>query len=120
MTNVSRMGLIKAVTAPAGRAFLENDPPPNVYDTLGLLVVPMRSQGAIVGTLGVFDWEFPDSLTQTEAEWLQTVADRTGVALEHAQLNSAAIYKLERLAAMPSLLLAIGSTHGLPPTLGGV
>jgi GAF domain-containing protein len=117
MTNVSRIGLIESVVAPAARAFLENNPPPKVYDTLGLLVVPMRSQGAIVGTLGVFDWEFPDSLTQTEAEWLQTVADRTGVALEHAQLNGAAIYRLERLAALRSVLLAIGSSQDLRLTL---
>src|SRR5258708_11017791 len=117
MTNVSRIGLIGSVVAPAARAFLENDPPPKVYDTPGLLVVPMRSQGCILLTLGVFDWEFPDSLTQTEAEWLQTVPDRTGVALEHAQLNSAAIYRLERLAALRSVLLAIGSSQDLPLTL---
>jgi GAF domain-containing protein/DNA-binding CsgD family transcriptional regulator len=117
MTNVSRTALIESVTTPPARAFLESDPPPKVYDTLGLLVVPMRSHGAIVGTLGVFDWEHPDSLTQAEVEWLQTVADRAGVALEHALLNTAAIYRLERLAALRSVLLAIGSSQDLRLTL---
>lgn len=117
MTNVSRIGLIESVTSPPARAYLEKNPPPKVYDTLGLLVVPMRSQGAIVGTLGVFDWEYADSLTQREAGWLQAVADRTGVALEHAQLHSAAIYRLERLAALRSVLLAIGSSQDLRLTL---
>ena len=117
MSNVSRNGLIDSVTTPAAHAFLEKDPPPKVYDTLGLLIVPMRSQGAIVGTLGVFDWKCPDSLTQAEVEWLQAVADRTGVALEHAQLNTAAIYRLERLAALRSVLLAIGSSQDLRLTL---
>ena len=59
--------------------------------TLGLLVVPMRSQGATVGTIGLFDWYRPDSLTDSDVEWVQAVADRTGVALEHAQLSAAAI-----------------------------
>ena len=117
MTNVSRIGLIESVAAPTARAFVENNPPPVLVDTLGLLVVPMRAQGAVVGTLGVFDWHCPDSLTQTEAEWLQAVADRTGVALEHAQLNTAAIYRLERLAALRSVLLAIGSSQDLRLTL---
>jgi GAF domain-containing protein/DNA-binding CsgD family transcriptional regulator len=117
MTNVSRIGLIESVAAPAAREFVENNPPPVLVDTLGLLVVPMRAQGGVVGTLGVFDWHCPDSLTEAEAEWLQVVADRTGAALEHAQLHAAAIYRLERLAALRSALLAIGSSQDLRLTL---
>lgn len=113
MTNVSRAGLIESVAVPAGRSFVENHPPPFMADTLCLLVVPMRSQGAIVGTLGVFDWLRPESLTPADATWLQAVADRTGLALEHAQLNTAAIHRLERLAALRSALLAIGSSQDL-------
>ncbi len=88
MTNVSRIGLIDSVTAPTARAFLESNPPPLIVDTLGFLVVPMRAQGAIVGTIAVFDWRCPDSLTDADVSWLQAVADRTGVALEHALLNT--------------------------------
>lgn len=113
MTNVSRIGLIESVAVPEARAFVENNPPPQMVDTLGLLVVPMRSQGAIVGSLGVFDWLCPESLTPADVRWLQAVADRTGLALEHALLNAAAIYRLERLGALRSVLLAIGSSQDL-------
>jgi GAF domain-containing protein len=117
MTNVSRLALIESVAAPAAREFLEKTPPPMVVDTLGLLVVPMRAQGAVVGTLGVFDWHRPESLTESDSEWLQAVADRTGLALEHAQLSTAAIYRLERLAALRSVLLATGSSQDVRLTL---
>jgi len=117
MANVSRAGLIDSVTAPSSRAFLESHPPPTVAETLGFLVVPMRAQGGTVGTIGVFDWKFPDSLTDSDMKWLQVVADRTGVALEHAQLNTAAIYRLDRLDALRSVLLAIGSSQDLRLTL---
>ena len=117
MSNVSRLGLIDSVTVPEARTFLENNPPPLVVDTLGLLVVPMRAQGAVIGTIAVFDWLCPDSLTDSDVQWLQAVADRTGVALEHALLNAAAIYRLERLAALRSVLLAIGSSQDLRLTL---
>jgi GAF domain-containing protein len=117
MANVSRAGLIDSVAPPAARAFLESHPSPIATDTHGLLVVPMRAQGGIVGTIGVFDWNRPDSLTNLEVEWVQAVADRTGVALEHALLNSAAIYRMERLAALRSVLLAIGSSQDLRLTL---
>src|ERR1700737_3436172 len=117
MANVSRAGLTDSVAGPAARAFLESHPSPIVTDTLGLLVVPMRSQGATVGTIGLFDWYGPDSLTDSDVEWVQAVADRTGVALEHAQLSAAAIYRMERLAALRSVLLAIGSSQDLRLTL---
>jgi len=117
MSNVSRLGLIDSVTTPAGHAFLDSTSFPIVADTLGLLVVPMRTQGAVIGTIGVFDWHSPESLTESDIQWLQAVADRTAVALEHALLNHAAIYRLERLAALRSVLLAIGSSQDLQLTL---
>jgi GAF domain-containing protein/DNA-binding CsgD family transcriptional regulator len=115
--NVSRAGLIDSVAVPAARAFLDTHPSPITTDTLGFLVVPMRAQGGTVGTIAIFDWHHPDSLTDSDVEWVQAVADHTGVALEHAQLNTAAIYRMERLAALRSVLLAIGSSQDLRLTL---
>lgn len=117
MTNVSRTGLTESLTTPEARAFLRDNPPPMLVDTLALLVVPMRVQGAVIGTIGVFDWHAPESLTDLDIVWMQAVANRTGVALEHALLNTAAIYRLERLAALRSVLLAIGSSQDLRLTL---
>jgi DNA-binding CsgD family transcriptional regulator/GAF domain-containing protein len=77
----------------------------------------MRAPGGTVGTIGVFDWTFPDSLTDADVKWLQVVADRTGAALEHAQLNTAAICRLDRLDALRSVLLAIGASEDLRLTL---
>jgi DNA-binding CsgD family transcriptional regulator/GAF domain-containing protein len=118
MANVPRTRLIDSMATPSARAFFESHPAPSVMlDTVGLLVVPMRAQGTTVGTIGVFDWAHPDSLTEGDVEWVQAVADRTGLALDHALLNTAAIYRMERLAALRGVLLAIGSSQDLRLTL---
>ena len=84
---------------------------------IGLLVVPMRARGAIVGTLGLFDWSSGSPLTDADVGWVQAVADSTGLAVENAQLYSDAVRRLERLAAMRSIGMAISRSGDLHLTL---
>ncbi len=85
---------------------------------LGVLIVPMRARGAIVGTLGLFERRTSNPLTDQDVRWLQTIGDRTGVAAENAQLYVDAISRLERLTALRNVGLAITGSPDLRLTLG--
>ncbi len=85
---------------------------------LGVLIVPMRARGAIVGTLGLFERRTSNPLTDQDVRWLQTIGDRTGVAAENAQLYMDAISRLERLTALRNVGLAITGSPDLRLTLG--
>jgi GAF domain-containing protein/DNA-binding CsgD family transcriptional regulator len=84
---------------------------------LGVLVVPMRARGATVGTLGVFERRTSNPLTEHDVRWLQAIADRTGLAAENAQLYIDSISRLERLAALRNVGLAITGSPDLRLTL---
>ncbi len=84
---------------------------------IGVLVVPMRARGATVGALGVFEQRSSNPLTEHDVRWLQTIADRTGLAAENAQLYVDAISRLERLTALRNVGLAITGSPDLRLTL---
>ena len=84
---------------------------------LGVLVVPMRARGSVVGTLGLFERRTSNPLTEHDTRWLQAIADRTGVAAENAQLYVDAVSRLERLTALRSVGLAITGSPDLRLTL---
>ena len=84
---------------------------------LGVVVVPMRARGATIGTLGLFERCGSNPLTDKDALWMQAIADRTGLAVENAQLYSDAVNRLERLAALQSVSLAISASPDLRLTL---
>lgn len=84
---------------------------------LGVMVVPMRARGATVGTLGLFERRSSNPLTDHDVRWLQAIADRTGVALENAQLYVDSISRLERLTALRNVGLAISGSPDLRLTL---
>jgi len=80
-------------------------------------LVPMRSRGATVGALGVFDSSQASRFTQPEIDWIQAIADRTGVAAENAQLYADASRRLVRLTALRSIGLAMSGSPDLRLTL---
>src|SRR5467141_3161860 len=84
---------------------------------LGVVVVPMRARGATIGTLGLFERRGSNPLTEKDTLWLQAIADRTGLAAENAQLYEDAINRLERLAALQSVSLAVSASPDLRLTL---
>jgi PAS domain S-box-containing protein len=83
----------------------------------GALVAPMRARGAVVGTLGLFEPRGSQPLTERDVRWVQEVADRTGLAVENAQLYVDAVNRLERLTALRSVGLAIAGSPDLRLTL---
>ena len=101
-----------------GRRFFATHPTPMAVGPITFVLVPMRSGPAVVGTLGLFEWQAMNSvLTESDVEWMQKVADRTGLTIDNAQLRSRALDRSERLAAMGDVALAISSSQDLRLTL---
>jgi len=96
---------------------LRVDVAPQRDGQFGVLVAPMRARGAVVGTLGLFEPRGSQPLTERDVRWVQEVADRTGVAVENAQLYVDAVNRLERLTALRSVGLAISGSPDLRLTL---
>lgn len=102
------------------RDYLERNAPPvgsPAIRFLGVLVAPMRARGAVVGTLGLFERRGSNPLTDRDIRWVQEVADRTGVAVENAQLYVDAVNRLKRLTALRSVGRAISGSPDLRLTL---
>jgi len=108
--------LVSLLTPPEREFFTTNQPPVEI-DTIGLLVVPMRARGAVIGTIGVFVRGGVKPLTEQDAVWLQTVADRTAIAIENAQLYADAIRRLDRLTSLQGVSRAIAASSDLRFTL---
>jgi GAF domain-containing protein len=80
---------------------------------LGVLVLPMRASGAIVGTLGMYVPDPPDQISEDDIGWLQIVADQAALAVEHARLADEAKHHFLRLAGLGNLVHAFASSHDL-------
>jgi PAS domain S-box-containing protein len=99
------------------RNFLAIHPWQAPHTRLGIVVVPMRTRGATIGTLGLFESRGSNPMTEKDTIWMQAIADRTGLAVENAQLYDDAVKRLERLAALQSVSLAISVSGDLRLTL---
>jgi PAS domain S-box-containing protein len=64
------------------------------FGVSSILVVPMRAQDRIVGTLGVSRSQPGRPYTSEDSAFLQDIADRTGLAIENARLFSLAEQEL--------------------------
>ncbi|HXL18630.1 MAG TPA: GAF domain-containing protein, partial [Streptosporangiaceae bacterium] len=84
---------------------------------VAVMVVPMRARGATVGGLALYEARPSEPLTQQDLEWLQPIADRTGLAADNAQLYADANRRLERLAAIRSVSMAMAASGDLRLTL---
>jgi DNA-binding CsgD family transcriptional regulator len=84
---------------------------------LGVLVLPMRASGAIVGTLGMYLTDPSADINEGDIAWLQVVADQAAVAVEHARLVEEAKRHLLRFTALEDLVHAIASSHDISVVL---
>jgi len=84
---------------------------------LGIVVVPMRARGVTIGTLGLYERRGSNPLTPKDTAWIQSIADRTGLAVENAQLYEDAVNRLDRLVALQSVSLAVSASPDLRLTL---
>ncbi|HEX2680238.1 MAG TPA: GAF domain-containing protein [Candidatus Dormibacteraeota bacterium] len=99
------------------RGYLTTHPWLSPISHLGVIVVPMHARGATIGTLGLFERRGSNPLTQKDQLWIQSIADRAGLAVENAQLYEDAVKRLERLAALQSVSLAVSASPDLRLTL---
>ncbi len=90
----------------AGRAFVQANPPPVQVKSVGVLMVPMRVGGATIGTLGMLDWRRDPLLVEADVAWVQAVADRVALSLEHARLVATTHDRLERMDLIRAIALA--------------
>jgi DNA-binding CsgD family transcriptional regulator len=84
---------------------------------VAIMVVPMRSRGATVGSLALYEARPDEPLTRRDVDWLQPIADRVGLAADNAQLYADAIRRLDRLAAVRSVSMAMATSGDLRLTL---
>lgn len=99
------------------RKYLEQHPWIPRDAQIGIVFVPMRARGASIGALGLVEQRTSNPLSEKDLIWVQAIADRTGQAVENAQLYADAINRLERLAALQSISLAISASPDLRLTL---
>ena len=99
------------------RAYLNSHPWKSESLHLGVAIVPMRTRGATVGALALIEPRGSNPLTEKDLRWIQAIADRTGLAVENAQLYEDAINRLERLGALQSVSLAVSASPDLTLTL---
>lgn len=99
------------------RAYLVDHPWQTETNRLGVAIAPMRTRGATIGALGLYEPRGSNPLTEKDALWIQAIADRTGLAVENAQLYEDAVNRLERLTALQSVSLAVSASPDLGLTL---
>ena len=99
-------------TTRAARIWFEQEAPPVEIWSAGTVVVPMRTGGQIVGTLGLWQWNC-DPLDEADVRWMQPIADALAGAIAQGQIRSASISRLEQLMALQRIAFALTSSHEL-------
>lgn len=99
------------------RSYMERHPWMPAGTRLGIVFAPMRARGATIGALGLVEKRSSNPLTEKDVTWIQAIADRTGLAVENAQLYEDAVKRLERLTALQSVSLAVSASPDLRLTI---
>jgi len=102
---------------PAAREWMVREPAPMQIHSGGVVMVPMRANGRIVGTLALIQWNSPGSIGEDDVLWMQPIADRIGLAVDDAQNRTSSVVRLERLSALHRVALALSSSQDLRLTL---
>ena len=107
-----------ATVRPEGVEFMKRNAPPMATEgtKLGVLIVPLRARGAVLGTIGLHTKVGAD-ISDDEVAWLQAAADVAAHALDGALVHAAATERLERLTASLRVALAATASQDLRLTL---
>lgn len=118
LPSVSREDFLRELTEDVHAYFTRRAPPvmPAFLD-VAVMFVPMRARGATVGSLGLFESRPQMPLTTRDVDWLQPIADQTGLAADNAQLYTDSTRRLERLAALRSVAMAMAASGDLRLTM---
>jgi PAS domain S-box-containing protein len=92
------------------RDYMEKNAPPISFPAshLGVLVVPMRARGAVVGTVGLFEHRGSNPLTERDVRWVQEIADRAGLAVAGLGVDAADILVLNQSDGLLGLMTSTG------------
>ena len=99
-----------SMTTPAARQYFDEHPVPREIQSVGVAAVPMHAGDVTIGTLALIDWDSRLGLDDDMVAWMQVVADRIAVSVEHVQCHSAARRRLQRLNAIRNVGLALASS----------
>jgi DNA-binding NarL/FixJ family response regulator len=102
---------------PRGQEYVQEHAAPVGTESVTAMMVPMRTFGATVGTLAVFQFGVSDGLSEDDVGWLQRVADRTALGAEYAELHKIADQREARLAAIGAATGMIAAARELRPAL---
>jgi len=102
---------------PAAREWLAREAAPMPIHSGGVVMVPMRANGRVVGTLGLIQWNPLDAMDADDVLWMQPIADRIGLAVDDAQNRVSSVVRLARLSALHRVAGALASSHDLRLTL---
>jgi DNA-binding CsgD family transcriptional regulator len=103
---------LTSMMSETGQRYVAEHPMPTPTGELGLLMVPMRSGPAVVGTLAITDWGCRQLLGDADLDWMQRAADRVGITIENAQMRNKALLRSERIEALSEVAMAITSSSG--------
>jgi GAF domain-containing protein len=118
LPHLTREDFLNRLRADVHSYFVKRSPPVMApWVDVGVMVVPMRSRGATVGSLALYEARPTEPLTASDVEWLQPIADRAGLAADNAQLYADANSRLERLSAVRSVSMAMAASGDLRLTL---
>lgn len=85
-----------------------------------LLIVPLRAQDCVVGTLGVSRDRAGSAYEAGDREFLQEIADRTALAVTNARLFEGAQRNLRKVQALRKIDIAITGSLDLRISLGTI
>ena len=106
--------------SPAGQAYCESNPPPGSVSSVGLVIAPMRVGGATLGTLGMLDTRDRHVIDESDAEWIQLVADRVALSVEHARLAGVALIHAGEMDIVRTIATASRLGPDVRLTLGAI
>ena len=89
----------------AGQEFSRAHPLPHETVAVGMILVPMHVGGSVIGTLGTFDWR-AELITEADLAWVQAVADRIAISVEHARLLGSAREEADRMDLVRAITVA--------------
>jgi GAF domain-containing protein/DNA-binding CsgD family transcriptional regulator len=112
MTHEQLFGMVSE----ASRAYMAAHPIPIRFNEIAMLMVPMRSGPAIVGTLALCDWQSSQVFSEADIDWFQHTADRIGLTIESAQLRNKAVDRVDRITTLSDIALAITTSQDLRVT----
>ena len=104
-SRVSYEDFLRMLSA-AGQEFSRTHPLPHKTDAVAMIVVPMRVGGSIIGTFGMFDWRAEERITDADLTWVQAVADRIALSVEHARLLGSTREDAERMDLVKGITVA--------------